>query len=106
LALAKTGLDVEHVPPRYRTSYFQYIWSGGYAAGYFGYLWTHMLENDAFDRSTAHGGLTRANGDRFRELVLSRSHSQDYDTIFRSFYCKDPDIGPMLRDRGLAEANE
>lgn len=101
-ALAKTGLDVVHVPPRYRTSYFQHIWSGGYAAGYYGYLWTQMLENDAFTCFTAHGGLTRANGDRFRNLVLSRGHSQDYDTIFRNFYGKDPDIRPMLEDRGLA----
>ncbi|WP_010186262.1 M3 family metallopeptidase [Sphingomonas sp. PAMC 26605] len=101
-ALAKTGLDVAHVPPRYRSSYFQHIWSGGYAAGYYGYLWTQMLENDAFAWFTAHGGLTRANGDRFRALVLSRGHAQDYDTIFRSFYGKDPDIGPMLQDRGLA----
>ena len=100
-ALAKMGLDVADVPPRYRTSYFQHIWSGGYAAGYYGYLWTQMLENDAFAWFTAHGGLTRANGDRFRSLVLSRGHSQDYDTIFRSFYGKDPDIAPMLQDRGL-----
>lgn len=101
-ALAKTGLDVADVPPRYRTSYFQHIWSGGYAAGYYGYLWTQMLENDAFAWFTAHGGLTRANGDRFRALVLSRGHAQDYDTIFRSFYGKAPDIGPMLQDRGMA----
>ena len=105
-ALAKTGLDVAHVPPRYRSSYFQHIWSGGYAAGYYGYLWTQMLENDAFAWFQAHGGLTRANGDRFRDLVLSRGHSQDYDTIFRSFYGKDPEIGPMLQDRGLAGPGE
>ena len=104
MALAKTGLDVAHVPPRYRSSYFQHIWSGGYAAGYYGYLWTQMLENDAFAWFTAHGGLTRANGDRFRALVLSRGHTRDYGTIFRSFYGKDPDIGPMLQDRGLAPA--
>ena len=100
-ALAKTGLDVAHVPPRYRTSYFQHIWSGGYAAGYYGYLWTQMLENDAFAWFRANGGLTRANGDRFRNLVLSRGHSQEYDVMFRAFYGKDPDIGPMLEDRGL-----
>jgi peptidyl-dipeptidase Dcp len=103
-ALAKMGLDVAHVPPRYRTSYFQHIWSGGYAAGYYGYLWTQMLENDAFAWFTAHGGLTRANGDRFRDLVLSRGHSQDYAVMFRAFYGKDPDIGPMLQDRGLTPA--
>jgi peptidyl-dipeptidase Dcp len=101
-ALARMGLDVDHVPPRYRTSYFQHIWSGGYAAGYYGYLWTQMLENDAFAWFTAHGGLTRANGDRFRDFVLSRGHSQDYDTMFRAFYGKDPDIAPMLADRGMA----
>ena len=100
-ALAKMGLDVDHVPPRYRTSYFQHIWSGGYAAGYYGYLWTQMLENDAFAWFNAHGGMTRANGDRFRDLILSRGHSQDYGTMFQAFYGKDPDIGPMLQDRGL-----
>jgi len=99
--LAKMGLDVTHVPPRYRTSYFQHIWSGGYAAGYYGYLWTQMLENDAFAWFKANGGMTRANGDRFRDLVLSRGHSRDYDVMFRSFYGKEPDIGPMLDDRGL-----
>ncbi|WP_404713959.1 M3 family metallopeptidase [Sphingomonas sp. MMS24-J13] len=103
-ALTKTGLDVEHVPPRYRSSYFQHIWSGGYAAGYYGYLWTQMLENDAFAWFTAHGGLTRANGDRFRKLILSRGHTQDYDVMFRAFYGKDPDIEPMLADRGLLKA--
>ncbi|MGI4877020.1 MAG: M3 family metallopeptidase [Janthinobacterium lividum] len=105
-ALAKSGLDVEHVPPRYRTSYFQHIWSGGYAAGYYGYLWTQMLENDAFAWFTAHGGLTRANGDRFRDLVLSRGHSQDYDVMFRNFYGAEPDIGPMLQDRGLTASTK
>jgi peptidyl-dipeptidase Dcp len=101
-ALAKMGLDVAHVPPRYRSSYFQHIWSANYAAAYYGYLWTQMLEDDAFAWFTAHGGLTRANGDRFRDLVLSRGHSQEYDTIFRAFYGKDPDIEPMLQDKGLA----
>ena len=100
-ALNTMGLDAAHVPPRYRTSYFQHIWSGGYAAGYYGYLWTQMLENDAFAWFTAHGGLTRANGDRFRDLILSRGHSQDYAVMFRNFYGKEPDICPMLQNRGL-----
>jgi peptidyl-dipeptidase Dcp len=102
-ALSLTGLDVADVPPRYRSSYFQHIWLGGYAAGYYGYLWTQMLENDAFSWFSQHGGMTRANGDRFRKLVLSRGHSQDYATIFRSFYGRDPDIRPMLEDRGLVQ---
>ncbi|HEV2596668.1 MAG TPA: M3 family metallopeptidase [Sphingomicrobium sp.] len=101
-ALGAMGLDVTDVPPRYRSSYFEHIWSGGYAAGYYGYLWTQMLEDDAFGWFQAHGGLTRANGDRLRSLVLSRGHSQDYGTMFRAFYGKDPDIGPMLEDKGLA----
>jgi peptidyl-dipeptidase Dcp len=101
-ALGSMGLDVQDVPPRYRSSYFEHIWSGGYAAGYYGYLWTQMLEDDAFAWFQTHGGLTRANGDRLRNLVLSRGHSQDYGTMFRAFYGKDPDIGPMLEDKGLA----
>jgi peptidyl-dipeptidase Dcp len=101
-ALNSMGLDVQDVPPRYRSSYFEHIWSGGYAAGYYGYLWTQMLEDDAFAWFQEHGGLTRANGDRFRNLVLSRGHTQDYGTMFRNFYGRDPDIGPMLEDKGFA----
>ncbi len=101
-ALAKTGTDFPNVPPRYRSSYFAHIWEGGYSAGYYAYLWTQMLADDAFAWFTAHGGLTRANGERFRDLVLSRGHTQDYATMFRAFYGKDPDIGPMLENRGLA----
>jgi peptidyl-dipeptidase Dcp len=100
-ALAGMGLDYTDVPPRYRSSYFQHIWSGGYAAGYYGYLWTQMLDDDAFAWFQAHGGLTRANGQRFRNLILSRGHSQDYNTMFRAFYGKAPDITPMLEDHGL-----
>jgi peptidyl-dipeptidase Dcp len=100
-ALARMGLDYTDVPPRYRSSYFQHIWSGGYAAGYYGYLWTQMLDDDAFAWFQAHGGLTRANGQRFRNLILSRGHSQDYNTMFRAFYGKAPDITPMLEDHGL-----
>ena len=100
-ALANMGLDFTDVPPRYRSSYFEHIWSGGYAAGYYGYLWTQMLEDDAFAWFQAHGGLTRANGQRFRDLILSRGHSQDYNMMFRAFYGKAPDITPMLEDHGL-----
>ena len=100
-ALAGMGLDYTDVPPRYRSSYFQHIWSGGYAAGYYGYLWTQMLDDDAFAWMEAHGGLTRANGQRFRNLILSRGHTQDYNTMFRAFYGKAPDITPMLEDHGL-----
>ena len=101
-SLATMGLDTADVPPRYRTSYFAHIWSGGYAAGYYAYLWTQMLDNDAYAWFMAHGGLTRANGQRFRDMILSKGHTQDYGPMFRAFYGRDPDISPMLQDRGLA----
>jgi peptidyl-dipeptidase Dcp len=100
-ALKASHTDFDNVPPRYRSSYFQHIWGGGYAAGYYAYQWTVMLDDDAFAWFTAHGGLTRANGQRFRDMILSRGHSEDYGPMFRAFYGKDPDIGPMLEHRGL-----
>ena len=100
-ALKTAGVDFPHVPPRYRSSYFLHIWSNGYAAGYYAYLWTQMLADDSWQWFSDHGGLTRANGDRFRDLILSRGHTLDYGPMFRAFYGKDPDIGPMLEHRGL-----
>ena len=102
VALKKTETDFPNVPPRYRSSYFLHILAGGYAAGYYAYLWTEMLDDDAFAWFTAHGGLTRENGQRFRDLILSRGHTEEYGPMFRAFYGKDPDIGPMLAARGLA----
>ena len=99
--LAATGLDVKDVPTRYRSSYFRHIWANGYAAGYYAYSWTEMLDHDAFAWFTDHGGLTRANGQRFREMVLSQGHSQDYATMYRNFTGRDPSIDPMLKARGL-----
>ena len=103
-ALKDTGTDFPDVPPRYRSSYFLHIWANGYAAGYYAYQWTVMLDDDAFAWFTAHGGLTRANGQRFRDLILSKGHTLDYGPMFRAFYGKDPDIGPMLVHRGLKPA--
>jgi peptidyl-dipeptidase Dcp len=100
-ALDKMGLETADVPPRYRSSYFLHIWGNGYSAGYYAYLWTQMLEHDAYHWFVDHGGLTRENGDRFRDLILSRGHTQDYGPMFRAFYGKDPDIGPMLEEHGL-----
>ncbi|MBW8708329.1 MAG: M3 family metallopeptidase [Alphaproteobacteria bacterium] len=100
-ALKTTGTDFPNVPTRYRSSYFLHIWANGYAAGYYAYQWTVMLDDDAYAWFTAHGGLTRANGQRFRDLVLSRGHTLDYGPMFKAFYGKDPDIGPMLVHRGL-----
>jgi peptidyl-dipeptidase Dcp len=100
-ALHQTHLDLPQVPCRYRSSYFSHIWSGGYAAGYYAYLWTEMLDDDAFSWFAAHGGLTRENGQRFRDMVLSRGNTEDLATMFRNFYGHDPDIRPMLGNRGL-----
>ncbi|MAW99679.1 MAG: peptidyl-dipeptidase Dcp [Sphingomonas sp.] len=99
--LASMGLDIRDVPPRYRSSYFQHIWSNGYASGYYAYLWTEMLDDDAYDWFENHGGMTRENGQRFRDMILSKGHTMDYGPMFRAFYGKDPEIGPMLKARGL-----
>lgn len=101
-ALKAGGVDYADVPPRYRSSYFLHIWSNGYAAGYYAYLWTQMLADDSFAWFEQHGGLTRENGQRFRNLILSKGHTEDYGPMFRAFYGKNPDIGPMLVHRGLA----
>jgi peptidyl-dipeptidase Dcp len=101
-ALKAGGVDFPDVPPRYRSSYFLHIWGNGYAAGYYAYLWTQMLADDSFAWFEQHGGLTRENGERFRGLILSRGHTLDYGPMFRAFYGRDPDIGPMLLNRGLA----
>jgi peptidyl-dipeptidase Dcp len=103
-ALKRTGTDFPDVPPRYRSSYFSHIWASGYAAGYYAYTWTEMLDDDAFAWFEAHGGLTRQNGQRFRDLILSRGHTEDYGTMFRAFYGRDPEIGPLLEHRGLPVA--
>jgi peptidyl-dipeptidase Dcp len=100
-ALKRAGADFPDVPPRYRSSYFSHIWGNGYAAGYYAYMWTEMLDDDAYSWFMKHGGLTRENGQRFRDMILSRGHTLDYGPMFKAFYGKDPDIGPMLEHRGL-----
>ena len=105
-ALHKTNLDLPQVPTRYRSSYFLHIWSNGYAAGYYAYLWTEMLDDDAFAWFKEHGGLTRENGQRFRDMILSRGNTQDLATMFRNFRGSDPNIQPMLENRGLVEAKK
>jgi peptidyl-dipeptidase Dcp len=102
-ALKKTRLDMPQVPPRYRSSYFLHIWGNGYEAGYYAYLWTEMLDDDAFQWFQEHGGLTRQNGQRFRDLILSRGNTADYAQMFRDFRGRDPDISAMLEDRGLTK---
>ncbi|MFE8583741.1 M3 family metallopeptidase [Sphingomonas sp. NCPPB 2930] len=100
-ALAATGLDIAEVPPRYRSSYFLHIWSNGYSAGYYAYSWTKMLSANAFNWFERHGGMTRANGQRFRDMILSKGHTEDYAPMFRAFNGADPQVGPLLKDLGL-----
>ena len=105
-ALRQARLDLSAIPPRYHSRYFLHIWANGYDAGYYAYLWAEMLSHDAFAWFTEHGGLTRDNGQRFRDLILSRGNTRDYDDMFRDFRGRGPEIGPMLECRGLGAANE
>ncbi|MEO6037366.1 MAG: M3 family metallopeptidase, partial [Saprospiraceae bacterium] len=99
-ALKSTGLDQLQVPPRYRSSYFLHIWGNGYSAGYYAYQWTKMLSEDAYSWFEEHGGLTRANGDRFRRMVLSRGNTIEYGDMFKAFRGHAPDIKPMQQALG------
>jgi peptidyl-dipeptidase Dcp len=103
-ALANSGFDTKDVPPRYRSSYFAHIWGGGYAAGYYAYPWTRMLAEDAAQWFESHGGLTRENGQRFRDMVLSRGNTEDLAEMYRSFAGHDPSIEPYLEYYGLTGA--
>jgi peptidyl-dipeptidase Dcp len=100
-ALEKLKLWIPYVPPRYRSSYFRHIWSDDYSAGYYAYLWTMMLDDDAYQWFVDNGGLTRANGDRFRKMVLSQGSTQDLETLYENWRGGKPTIGPMLKYRGL-----
>jgi peptidyl-dipeptidase Dcp len=104
-ALVKKGFTLSYVPPRYRSSYFSHIWGGGYAAGYYAYLWAEMLDDDAFQWFQDHGGLTRANGDRFRAMVLSRGNTEDLATMYEKWLGSAPNIAPMLKYRGLEKTS-
>ncbi len=103
-ALKRFHVDVPLVPPRYRSTYFSHIWNGGYSAGYYAYLWSEVIDDDAFAWFTEHGGLTRANGQRFRDMVLSRGGTEDAAAMYRAFRGRDPSIEPLLEQRGLKPA--
>ena len=89
------------IPPRYRSTYFSHI-MGGYSAGYYSYIWSEVLDADAVEWFRENGGLTRANGDHFREALLSQGGSEDAMTLYRLFRGADPKVEPLLRRRGLA----
>lgn len=100
-ALKSTGIDLKAVPPRYRSSYFLHIWSGGYAAGYYSYQWTKMLSEDAFEWFVEHGGLSRENGQRFRDMILSQPMTVDYKALYKKFRGRDANVTAMMKNMGL-----
>jgi peptidyl-dipeptidase Dcp len=100
-ALKRTHLAVSYVPPRYRSSYFLHIWQEGYQAGYYAYTWSEMLDDAAYQWFEDHGGLTRANGDRFRRMVLSRGNTEDLQKMYDTWLGAEPSIEPLLKNRGL-----
>jgi peptidyl-dipeptidase Dcp len=100
-ALERFQIAVPQVPPRYHTPYFAHIWGGGYAAGYYAYLWSEVMAHDAYYWFKEHGGISRANGQRFRDMVLSRGGSVDAAEMYRAFRGADPSVEPLLIERGL-----
>nr|WP_276598492.1 peptidyl-dipeptidase Dcp [Xylella fastidiosa] len=100
-ALKKYKVNLKEVPPRYRTSYFDHIWSGGYSASYYAYFWSEVLSDDAFEWFKQHGGLDRKNGDIFRDKILSRGNSIELGDLYRQFRGQNPSVQPLLDNRGL-----
>ena len=102
--LTRAGLDFALVPPRYRSAYYLHVFAGAYASGYYSYLWTEVLDHNIYDWFASHGGLTRQNGQRFRDEVLSRGNTAPVGTFFTSFTgLQEPDMSSLLRFRGLTK---
>ena len=105
-ALAKDHVLYSPIPPRYHTPYFLHVFaSSDYAAGYYAYIWSEVLARDTGQWFHTHGGITRANGDFFRAKILSRGRCEEPDLLFREFYGRRPEIGPLLEYRGLLPAH-
>ncbi|MCO5249311.1 MAG: M3 family metallopeptidase [Chitinophagales bacterium] len=102
-ALNQIGTNLSYIPPRYRSSYFQHIWSNGYSAGYYAYCWSEMLDNDAYAWFEENGGLSRKNGQYFRDMILSRGNSEDLESLYLKFRGQEPNIKYLLKARGLEE---
>ncbi len=100
-ALAKYKINMPEVPPRYHTTYFSHIWSSGYSAGYYAYLWSEVIDHDAYYWFKDHGGMTRENGQRFRDMVLSKGGTEEAAAMYRAFAGRDPSVKPLLIERGL-----
>jgi peptidyl-dipeptidase Dcp len=105
-ALERKNISLATVPPRYRSSYFAHIWGGGYSGGYYAYLWSEMLDNNAYQWFEDHGGLTRSNGDRLRAMVLSKGNTEDPQKMYSAWLGSEPNAASMLKSRGLAEDGE
>ena len=102
--LTRAGLDFALVPPRYRSAYYLHVFAGAYASGYYSYLWTEVLDHNIYDWFASHGGLTRQNGQRFRDEVLSRGNTAPVGTFFTTFTgLQEPDMSSLLRFRGLTK---
>ncbi len=103
-ALSRFGLDKVHaVKTRYRSTYFSHIFGGGYAAGYYAYQWTEMLHHDAYQWFVENGGLTRANGQRIRDMIFSRGNTLDYEQMYEAWRGQKPSLEPMIKARGLSK---
>jgi peptidyl-dipeptidase Dcp len=100
-ALRAAGLDDPAVPPRYSSTYFSHVFAGGYDAGYYSYIWSEVLDADTVEWFTENGGLTRENGDRFRQRLLGVGGSKDPLEAYRDFRGRDAVIEPLLKRRGL-----
>jgi len=100
-ALKRYQVFLPEVPPRYHTTYFSHIWGGSYSASYYAYLWSEVIEDDAFAWFTEHGGMTRQNGQRFRDMILAHAGAQDAAAMYRAFRGRDAALEPLLEERGL-----
>ena len=97
-------IAMAELPPRYHSTYFSHIWGGGYSAGYYAYMWSELIDDDAYYWFKEHGGMTRENGQRFRDMILSRGGSNEAAVLYRNFRGRDPIVEPLLIERGLKPA--
>ncbi len=101
--LQKYGFTLPQVPPRYHSPYFAHIWGGGYSAGYYAYMWSDVLNADAWKWISDNGGMTRENGDRFRKYILSVGNSVDLNKAYKDFSGRNPEIKPLLQNKGFVK---
>jgi len=99
--LTAAGANLDMLPPRYRLPYFLHIMAGGYSAGYYSYIWSEVLDADTVVWFKANGGMTRTNGQHFRDTLLSRGGSVEALDLFRNFAGREPNVEPLLIRRGL-----